>query len=93
MNRCERSVNAPAIGDPCLDLPDQLPLPDGERVRVVQLVATGTNGGAQEHVATLLARIDQSRYDVRVISLVRWQRGQAAGARWASGGGHRDGHR
>ena len=62
-------MNAPAVGDPCLDLPDHLPLPDGERVRVVQLVATGTNGGAQEHVATLLARIDQSRYDVRVISL------------------------
>jgi glycosyltransferase involved in cell wall biosynthesis len=62
-------MNAPAVGDPCLDLPDHMPLPDGERVRVVQLVATGTNGGAQEHVATLLARIDQTRYDVRVISL------------------------
>lgn len=62
-------MNAPAVGDPCLDLPDHLPLPDGERVRVVQLVATGTNGGAQEHVATLLARIDQTRYDTRVISL------------------------
>ena len=62
-------MNAPAVGDPCLDLPDLLPLPDGERVRVVQLVATGTNGGAQEHVATLLARIDQSRYEVRLISL------------------------
>ena len=49
--------------------PTSLPLPDGERVRVVQLVATGTNGGAQEHVATLLARIDRTRYDVRVISL------------------------
>ncbi len=62
-------MNAPATGDPCLDLPEQLPLPEGERVRVVQLVATGTNGGAQEHVATLLARIDRARYDVRVISL------------------------
>jgi glycosyltransferase involved in cell wall biosynthesis len=62
-------VNAPAAGDPCLELPALLPLPDGERVRVVQLVATGTNGGAQEHVATLLARLDRSRYDVRVISL------------------------
>ncbi len=62
-------MNAPAVGDPCLDLPDLLPLPEGERVRVVQLVATGTNGGAQEHVATLLSRLDQTRYDVRVISL------------------------
>ncbi len=62
-------MNTPAVGDPCLDLPDLLPLPDGERVRVVQLVATGTNGGAQEHVATLLTRIDKGRYDVRVIAL------------------------
>lgn len=62
-------MNAPATGDPCLDLPEHLPLPDGERIRVVQLVATGTNGGAQEHVATLLARIDQARYDTRVIAL------------------------
>jgi glycosyltransferase involved in cell wall biosynthesis len=62
-------VNAPATGDPCLDLPAHTPLPDGERVRVVQLVATGTNGGAQEHVATLLARVDRARYDVRVIAM------------------------
>ena len=44
-------------------------MPDGERVGVVELVATGSNGGAQEHVASLLAGIDRSRYDVRVISL------------------------
>ncbi len=62
-------MNAPAAGDPCLELPALLPLPEGERVRIVQLVATGSNGGAQEHVATLLARIDRTRYDVRVISL------------------------
>ena len=62
-------MNAPVTGDPCLDLPEHPPLPDGERVHVVQLVATGTNGGAQEHVAALLARIDRTRYDTRVISL------------------------
>ena len=62
-------MNAPSAGDPCHEPADHLPLPDGERVRVVQLVATGTNGGAQEHVATILARIDRGRYDVRVISL------------------------
>jgi glycosyltransferase involved in cell wall biosynthesis len=38
-------------------------------VRVVQLVASGTNGGAQEHVASLLATIDRRRYDIRVVSL------------------------
>lgn len=62
-------MSAPLPGDPCLEAADHPPLPDGERVRVVQLVATGTNGGAQEHVATLLGRIDRDRYDVRVISL------------------------
>ena len=30
--------------------PAQAALPDGGRIRVVQLVATGTNGGAQEHL-------------------------------------------
>jgi glycosyltransferase involved in cell wall biosynthesis len=38
-------------------------------VRVAQLVASGTNGGAQEHVSSLLSRLDRQRYDVRVISL------------------------
>src|SRR5215471_5330468 len=58
----------PAL-DPCHDVPALLPLPSGERVRVAQLVATGTNGGAQEHVVSLLSRLDRERYDVRVISL------------------------
>ena len=39
------------------------------RIRVVQLVATGSGGGAQEHVATLLAHLDRTRFEVRVISL------------------------
>jgi glycosyltransferase involved in cell wall biosynthesis len=38
-------------------------------VRVVELLATGTNGGAQEHVFGLLTRIDAARYEVHVISL------------------------
>jgi glycosyltransferase involved in cell wall biosynthesis len=38
-------------------------------VRVVQLVASGTSGGAQEHVASLLRRLDRARHEVRVISL------------------------
>ena len=56
-------------GDPCLDPPVRTALPDGGRIGVVQLVATGTNGGAQEHVYGLLTQIDRARYDVRVISL------------------------
>ncbi len=39
------------------------------RVRVVEVLATGTNGGAQEHLYGLLSRIDRERYDVSVVSL------------------------
>ncbi len=39
------------------------------RIRVVEVLATGTNGGAQEHLYGLLSRIDRARYDVSVISL------------------------
>jgi glycosyltransferase involved in cell wall biosynthesis len=38
-------------------------------VRVVELLATGTNGGAQEHVYSLLSRLDRTRYEPTVISL------------------------
>jgi glycosyltransferase involved in cell wall biosynthesis len=56
-------------GDPCLEPPIRLVLPGPLRVRVVEVVATGTTGGAQEHVHNLLSRIDRSRYDVSVVSL------------------------
>jgi glycosyltransferase involved in cell wall biosynthesis len=35
----------------------------------VEIMATGTNGGAQEHVFALASRLCSDRYDVRVISL------------------------
>lgn len=38
-------------------------------MRVVEVLATGTNGGAQEHLHSLLMRIDRSRYDASVVSL------------------------
>jgi glycosyltransferase involved in cell wall biosynthesis len=38
-------------------------------VRVAQIMATGTNGGAQEHVFSLVSRLSRGRYDVRVVSL------------------------
>ena len=56
-------------GEPCADLPDRPPLPGGRPLRVVELMATGTNGGAQEHVYSLLSRLDRSRYDASVVSL------------------------
>jgi len=62
-------MSAALAADPCLDVPVRPALPDGERIRVVQLVASGTNGGAQEHVYGLLTQIDRSHYDVRVVSL------------------------
>jgi glycosyltransferase involved in cell wall biosynthesis len=62
-------MNAPVAGDPCLDTPKRAELPNGRRIRVVELVASGSNGGAQEHVASIVGRIDRARYDVRVISL------------------------
>jgi glycosyltransferase involved in cell wall biosynthesis len=61
-------VNAPLASDPCWE-PPRRPRPATDRVRVVELVASGTNGGAQEHVASLLTHLDPNAYDVRVISL------------------------
>jgi glycosyltransferase involved in cell wall biosynthesis len=62
-------MNAPTADDPCVQLPARPPLPAGRPIHVVQLLATGTNGGAQEHVSSLLTRIDRTRYRVQVISL------------------------
>jgi glycosyltransferase involved in cell wall biosynthesis len=56
--------------DPCFQPVIRLPLPqDKQRIRVVQLMATGSSGGAQEHVFNLLTRVDRERYDVSICSL------------------------
>ena len=39
------------------------------RPRILQLLATGGNGGAQESYTGLLLRLDRSNYDVRALSL------------------------
>jgi glycosyltransferase involved in cell wall biosynthesis len=54
--------------EPCLPVDERGPLPGG-RVRVAEVLATGTNGGAQEHVFSLASRLNPARYDVRVVSL------------------------
>ena len=54
--------------DPCF-VPARAPLSVDRRVRVIEVLATGTNGGAQEHLYSLLMRMDHSRYDVSVVSL------------------------
>ncbi|HJW23028.1 MAG TPA: glycosyltransferase [Candidatus Limnocylindrales bacterium] len=56
--------------DPCFEPVTRLPLPgDRRRIRVVELLATGTNGGAQEHLYNLVTRIDRERYDVSIVAL------------------------
>ncbi|HEY2888633.1 MAG TPA: glycosyltransferase [Candidatus Limnocylindrales bacterium] len=56
--------------DPCYAPVSRLPLPGArDRIRVVELLATGGNGGAQEHLHNLVTRIDRERYQVSIISL------------------------
>jgi glycosyltransferase involved in cell wall biosynthesis len=56
--------------DPCFEPVTRLPLPgDRNRIRVVELLATGSSGGAQEHVYNLVTRLDRKRYDVSVLAL------------------------
>jgi glycosyltransferase involved in cell wall biosynthesis len=62
-------MTAPSLLDPCFQIPDRPALRRGKRIRVVQVLATGTAGGAQEHVRNFLERIDRTRYDVLVIAL------------------------
>ena len=62
-------MSAPTPGDPCLEPRIRPPVPGGVPVRILEVLATGTNGGAQEHVYSLVTRMDRERYDVRVVSL------------------------
>ncbi len=55
--------------DPCYVPRTRAPLAADARIRVVEVLATGTNGGAQEHLYSLLTRLDHARYDVSVVSL------------------------
>src|SRR3954452_20299392 len=64
-----RDVSAPSSLDPCLEVVDRPSLVGGQRIRVVELLATGTNGGAQEHLYSLVTRMDDRRYDVSVVAL------------------------
>jgi glycosyltransferase involved in cell wall biosynthesis len=65
-----RPVPATLGVDPCFEPVVRLPLPSSrDRIRIVELVATGTSGGAQEHVFNLISRIDRKRYDVSVLAL------------------------
>jgi glycosyltransferase involved in cell wall biosynthesis len=62
-------MGAPPSWDPCLVPLEHLPLPGPRRVRVVEILATGTNGGAQEHLFSLLTRLDATYYEASVVAL------------------------
>jgi len=54
---------------PCFVGPDRSALPGSGRINVVEVLATGGNGGAQESMFNLLSGIDRTRYDVCVVAL------------------------
>ena len=62
-------MSAPPAWDPCLVPMEHAPIPGPKRVRVVEILATGTSGGAQEHVFGLMSRLDATYYDASVVSL------------------------
>ncbi len=55
--------------DPCAEPVLRLPTAAQGRLRVVEVLATGSNGGAQEHLFNLLSRIDPSRFETSVVAL------------------------
>lgn len=55
--------------DPCLEAVPRGASAAADRIRVVEVLATGTNGGAQEHLYGLVTRIDHDRFDVSIVSL------------------------
>ena len=62
-------MGGPPAWDPCLIPLEHVPMPGPKRVRVVEILATGTNGGAQEHLYSLLTRLDTTYYEASVVAL------------------------
>ena len=62
-------MSPPTNWDPCLTPLEHFPMPGPPRVRVVEILATGSNGGAQEHLFSLLSRLDTTRYEASVVAL------------------------
>ena len=61
-------MTPPIERNPCLPVRRSF-APEPDRIRVVEIMATGTNGGAQEHVYNLVSRLDRDTYDVSLVSL------------------------
>jgi glycosyltransferase involved in cell wall biosynthesis len=62
-------MSAPGPFDPCFEPVIRPTLVGRNRIRVVEILATGTNGGAQESLYSLVTRMDRDRYDVSIVSL------------------------
>lgn len=54
---------------PCLASFERTEPAGRDRIRVVEILATGTNGGAQEHQFSLLTRLDHARFEASVVAL------------------------
>ena len=50
-------MSAPGPADPCFEIVKRPTLAGGRRIRVVEILATGTNAGAQEHLYSLVTRM------------------------------------
>ena len=61
-------MSAPPFAGPCHPLPIRA-IPRRESVAVVEVVATGGVGGAQQHVASLVSRLDRQRFRPHVVFL------------------------
>jgi glycosyltransferase involved in cell wall biosynthesis len=57
------------VRDPCFEIPRRSAAANGERIRVLEVLATGSGGGAQEHVYSLVTELPRDRYDVQVVCL------------------------
>jgi glycosyltransferase involved in cell wall biosynthesis len=53
----------------CLEPVPTPAAPRPDRIRIVEILATGSNGGAQEHLYSLLTRLDPARYEASVVAL------------------------
>jgi glycosyltransferase involved in cell wall biosynthesis len=62
-------MSAPGPFDPCFTPVMRPTLVGPSRIRVVEILATGTNGGAQESLNSLVTRMDRDRYDVSIVAL------------------------
>jgi len=62
-------MGAPGGWDPCVTPINRKRSAGRGRIRVIEVLATGTNGGAHEHVFGLMSRLDTARFDASIVAL------------------------